>query len=117
MRPILTAWLAISVMMTLTPGQSRGGSLIGDISGTITVDGTPVGEGVRVEITCGSGVFSALTDSIGRYRVYVSQTGRCALHLTYKGQLLFAAVYSYETPVRYDWSVTTSGGAYQLRRA
>jgi hypothetical protein len=99
--------LVTSVMVTLVAG---------DVSGTITAGGRPIAPGVPVEIKCGSAVYSALTDSLGHYRVYVSHTGRCTLSVTYQGRSLSAEVYSYDTPVRYDWSVEASGATYHLRR-
>ena len=118
MDAILAGWLLASTpTMALTYSvPAHIPTSAGDVSGTITTKGAPIGPGVRLEIRCGAAVYSAVTDSLGHYRVYVSQTGRCTLGLTYQGQALAAEVYSYDTPVRYDWSIETGGGAYRLRR-
>src|SRR5881296_2101560 len=85
MDAILAGWLLASTpTMALTYSvPAHIPTSAGDVSGTITTKGAPIGPGVRLEIRCGAAVYSAVTDSLGHYRVYVSRTGRCTLGLTY----------------------------------
>lgn len=108
MDPIAARWLLVtSGTIALSAG---------DITGTITINGRPIAAGAQIEIRCGPAVYSAVTDSMGHYRVFVSRTGPCTLHLTYEGQAFTAELYSYDKAVRYDWSVEASGGTHRLRR-
>jgi hypothetical protein len=89
----------------------------GQIYGTLTVDNKPVGRGVPVFIVCGAtNGKDGETDDYGSYKVFAPK-GKCTLKVKYGGQEILVAVYSYDDPVRYDFSIVRAGdGSYSLQR-
>ena len=96
----------------LSPTAAYGGQIFG----TLTVDNRPVGTGIRVAIACDSGNGGGQTDAYGAYKVFVPK-GKCTLKVSYGGQEILFALYSYDDPVRYDFSIVRqSDGRYALQR-
>ena len=88
----------------------------GQIFGTLTVDNRPVGKDVTVIIECGATNGKGQTDAYGSYKVFVPK-GKCTLKVIYGGQELLFALYSYDDPVRYDFSIVRqSNGSLTLQR-
>lgn len=108
MKPIRLLLLAILLSPTVAYG--------GQIFGTLTVNNKPVGRGVKVAIACDSGNGGGETDDYGAYKVFVRK-GKCTLKVYFGGQELLFALYSYDDPVRYDFSIVRGGdGRYSLQR-
>ena len=91
--------------------------LAGEIFGSITENGKPVGENVKLEITAANKtVFTDSTDKFGAYRVFVKEKGKCTVTVHYKDQTLSAELFSYDKSLRYDWILEAKEGKYALRR-
>jgi hypothetical protein len=102
--------LLLSIL--LSPTVAYGGQIFG----TLTVDNRPVGKGIQVVVVCGATNGTSYTDDYGSYKVFVPK-GRCTLNVSYGGQALSFAIYSYDDPVRYDFDVVRGGdGKYFLKR-
>jgi len=54
-------------------------ALAGEIYGTIKEGGKPVKGGTKVEVKCAKGGYSAETDKLGSYRLFVPEQGKCTL--------------------------------------
>ncbi len=91
--------------------------LAGEIFGSITENGKPVGENVKLEIaTSNKTTYTDSTDKFGAYRVFVKEKGKCTVTLFYKDQTLSAELFSYDKSLRYDWVLEAKEGKYALRR-
>jgi hypothetical protein len=92
-------------------------AMAGEMYGTITADGKPVGEGVIVEARCGGTPYAPVkTDKTGSYHLVVKEKGKCTLTVMYKGQSPSIDVASYDEGVQVDLIVETKGGATTLKR-
>ena len=75
----------------------------GEIFGTITGDAGPVGEGTLVEATCKVGKHGpARTDKTGKYRLVISETGKCTLSVTRDGTTASLDVVSFDDAAQVD---------------
>lgn len=88
----------------------------GKVYGSITEGGKPVGQGIKVEVTCGSNNYAAQTDAYGSFKLFVPDKGKCALNVYYQGQTPSFEINSYEGSVQYDLILEKSGAKYTLRR-
>ena len=89
----------------------------GEIYGTVTEGGKPVGEGIAVAAKCGDKSYPAVkTDKSGTYHLTVSEKGKCTLTLTYKGQSPALEVASYDQGVQVDLVLEAKDGKYGARR-
>ncbi len=88
----------------------------GKIYGSITEGGKPVGQGVKVEVTCGGNNYAAQTDAYGAFKLFVPDKGKCALKVHYQGQTPSFEINSYEGSVQYDLILEKKDGQYTLRR-
>ena len=88
----------------------------GEIFGSITEGGRPVGQGIKVEITYAGKAYSTETDKYGSYRAYMPGMGKSLLKVHYKQQSPSIEISSYERPVRYDLVLEKQNGRYSLRR-
>ncbi len=88
----------------------------GKIYGSITESGKPVGQGVKVEVTCGANNYSAQTDAYGSFKLFVPDKGKCTVQVYYQGQTPSFEINSYEGSVQYDLVLEKQGGKYTLRR-
>jgi len=85
------------------------------VFGTVREDGRPL-NGVRFEVFCRDGTYTGVTDNDGAYNLTVGR-GRCTFRLYYKNQTPSYEVYSYDNPLRYDFTVVTQeNGNYLLKR-
>ena len=90
----------------------------GEIYGTITENGKPVGKGMSITITPGVDSPSQ-TDEFGGYRVFVPQVGACTLNLTPNRDpkmTVSCPIQSYSKPTRFDLVLETTNGTSTLRR-
>ena len=92
-------------------------ALAGEMYGTITEAGKPVGEGVGVEARCGQTSYPAVkTDKSGAYHLVVQEKGKCQLTVRYKNQSAAIDVASYDEGVQVDLVLELKGKSYTLRR-
>jgi hypothetical protein len=92
-------------------------ALAGEMYGTITDGGKPIGEGVAVEARCGEKSYPAVkTDKSGAYHLAVQEKGKCHLTVRYKNQSPALDVASYDEGVQVDLVLESKDGSYTLRR-
>jgi hypothetical protein len=90
----------------------------GEIYGTITSDAGPVGEGTLVEATCKVGKHGpARTDKAGKYRLVISETGKCTLSVTRDGATASLDVVSFDDAAQVDVALKSdAAGKLTARR-
>ena len=92
-------------------------ALAGEMYGTISEAGKPIGEGVAVEAKCGQASYPAVkTDKSGAYHLVVQEKGKCHLTVKYKNQSPAIDVASYDEGVQVDLVLELKSGSYTLRR-
>jgi len=92
-------------------------ALAGEMYGTITEAGKPIGAGVAVEARCGQTSYPAVkTDKSGVYHLVVKEKGKCQLTVKYKNQSPAIEVASYDEGVQLDLTLELRDGSYALRR-
>jgi hypothetical protein len=91
-------------------------SFAGEIYGTITQNGKPVGKDVAVTIAIGGQSYSKVTDEFGSYRIFVAESGKGTVKIAFKTQIISGEIESYSTPVRFDLAIENKDGHYALRR-
>jgi hypothetical protein len=91
--------------------------LAGEIYGTITTEGRPVGQGIDVRIEYGGNNYDTKTDNYGSYRAYIQGVGKGILRVYYREQSPTTDIFSYERSARYDLVLEKDkDGKYSLRR-
>ncbi len=87
----------------------------GQVEGTLFKDGRPVA-GAAIELRSAAEVIErGKTDAAGAFRVFLEETGSYEFVVPEHG--LSYRIYSYPSPVRYDFDlVKQSDGSYLLRR-
>ena len=104
--------LAFLLTSTMVPA-----AWAGEMYGTITDGGKPVGEGVAVKARCGEASYPAVkTDKSGAYHLALKEKGKCRLTVRYKNQAPSIEVASYDEGVQVDLVLEAKGGAYALKR-
>jgi hypothetical protein len=88
----------------------------GEIYGTITDAGKPVGKDIAVAVEIAGKTYSKPTDEFGGYRIFVSETGKCIAKIVFRGQTISGEIESYSTPVRFDLAIQSKDGHYFLQR-
>ena len=88
----------------------------GKIYGSITESGKPVGQGVKVEVVCGTNNYAAQTDAYGAFNLFATDKGKCLLKVSYQNQTPSMEVNSYEGSVQYDLILEKQGDQYMLKR-
>jgi hypothetical protein len=89
----------------------------GEIFGTITRNGKPVGAGAKVEIAAGEKSYTGETDRFGAYRLFVKEKGKAALTVQTADSLSASAeLFSYDRSTRYDWILEMKEGKLTIRR-
>jgi hypothetical protein len=91
-------------------------AIAGNVYGSITEAGKPVGQGVKMEITCGANKYETETDANGGFKVFVKDQGKCGLKLSYQGQTPSFDINSFEGSVQYDLLLEKQGAQYTLKR-
>jgi hypothetical protein len=87
-----------------------------EIHGTVSENGTPLAQGVKLKLACDMTAAEARTDEFGSYSLKIAATGECRLTVDHKGQTASVTVTLYEKPTRYDLMVKTEGGKLVLLR-
>lgn len=88
----------------------------GELYGTLSEQGKPVGAGTALKLACGEALAEAKTDAYGSYSLKVSATGKCVLSIPSAGAGASLPVTVYEKPARYDLALSRSGGKATLSR-
>jgi hypothetical protein len=89
----------------------------GEIYGKITSGGAAVGEGTEVSAKCGAKAYPAVkTDKTGSFHLVVSETGKCTLTVTQKGQSASIEVVSYDEGAQADVVLEAKDGKLTARR-
>jgi len=88
----------------------------GEIFGTISINGKPVGKGTKLEVSVSPKPIAAETDNYGSYRFFIAAKGKYGLKITYNNQVLPFEIYSYDHSTRYDFVIVPSNGKFQLKR-
>jgi hypothetical protein len=88
----------------------------GKIYGSITEGGKPVGQGTKVDVTCGTNNYSAQTDAYGAFNLFATDKGKCVLKVTHQGQSPSIEINSYDNSVQYDLILEKQGAQYTLKR-
>ena len=105
------ASMLLLIILTFTPL-----AFAGKIYGSISEGGKPVGQNVKVEVTCGANNYAAQTDAYGSFKFFVPDKGKCTLKVNYQGQVPSFEINSYDGSVQYDLILEKSGAQYTLRR-
>src|SRR5258705_7557703 len=75
----------------------------GEVYGKITSGGAAVGEGTEVSAKCGAKAYPAVkTDKSGSFHLVVTESGKCTLTVTQKGQSATLEVVSYDEGAQAD---------------
>ena len=89
----------------------------GEVYGKITSGGAAVGEGTEVSAKCGAKAYPAVkTDKTGSFHLVVTETGKCTLTVTQKGQSASLEVVSYDEGAQADVVLETKDGKLTARR-
>ena len=92
-------------------------AMAGEMYGTITEGGKPVGEGAVVEARCGQTSYPGVkTDKSGTYHLVVQEKGKCTLTVHHKNATPTIDVASYDEGVQIDLVLEQKGGSYTVRR-
>ena len=87
-----------------------------EIHGTVSENGTPLAQGVKLKLGCDMQAAETRTDEFGSYSLKIAATGECTLTVDHKGKTASLKVTLYEKPTRYDLAVKTEGGNLVLQR-
>ena len=107
MRKVCLAVLCIAISCTT--------ALAGEIYGTVKEGGKPVQAGTKVEVKCAKGSYSAETDKLGSYRLFVPEQGKCTLSVKSGDGSPQMAVHSFEDSARYNLVLEKKDGKSSLR--
>jgi len=92
-------------------------AVAGEVYGKITSGGSAVGEGTEVSAKCGAKAYPAVkTDKTGSFHLVVTETGKCTLTVTQKGQSASLEVVSYDEGAQADVVLETKDGKLTARR-
>lgn len=86
----------------------------GQIYGSLKEDGRPVAN-ATFDVFCPQGSFRGVTDGYGAYSINVGK-GKCTFRLYYRSQQPSLDIYSYDSPLRYDFDVVNANGTLTLVR-
>lgn len=94
------------------------GARAGEIFGTITGDAGPAPEGTAVEASCKVGKHGPVKiDKSGKYRLAISETGKCALTVTRGSESATMSVVSFDDAAQVDLVLAKdAAGALTVRR-
>ncbi|MBE0568445.1 MAG: hypothetical protein IH577_02060 [Deltaproteobacteria bacterium] len=90
-------------------------ALAGEIYGTIKESGKPVKAGTKVEVKCAKGSYSAETDKLGSYRLFLPEQGKCTLSVKSGDASPQLTVHSFEDSARYNLLIEKKDGKPSLR--
>src|SRR5512145_1547538 len=107
MRKVYLGVLCIAISCTT--------AVAGEIYGTVKEGGKPVQAGTKVEVKCAKGSYSAETDKLGSYRVFVPEQGKCTLSVISGDVAPQTTVNSFEDSARYNLVLDKKDGTPALR--
>jgi hypothetical protein len=107
MRKVFLAMLCLAISCTT--------ALAGEIYGTVKEGGKPIKAGTKVEVKCAKGSYSAETDKLGSYRLFVPEQGKCTLSITSSDGSPQVTVNSFEDSARYNLLLEKKDGKSSLR--
>ena len=107
MRKVFLAMLCLAISYTT--------ALAGEIYGTVKEGGKPIKAGTKVEVKCAKGSYSAETDKLGSYRLFVQEQGKCTLSIKSGDGSPQMTVNSFEDSARYNLVVEKKDGKSSLR--
>ena len=107
MKKVFLAMLCLAISYTTV--------LAGEIYGTIKEGGKPIKEGTKVEVKCPKGSYSAETDKLGSYRLFVPEQGKCTLSVTSGAVSPQMTIHSFEDSTRYNLVLEKKDGKSSLR--
>jgi len=107
MRKLILTMLCLAISCTT--------ALAGEIYGTIKEGGKPIKAGTKVEVKCAKGSYSAETDKLGSYRVFVPEQGKCTLSVKSGDAAPQMTVHSFEDSARYNLVLEKKDGKPALR--
>ena len=90
-------------------------ALAGEFYGTIREGGKPVKAGTKVDVKCAKGAYSAETDKLGSYRLFVPEQGKCVLSVKSGDAAPQMTVHSFEDSARYNLVLEKKDGKPALR--
>jgi hypothetical protein len=107
MRKVFLAMLCLAISCTT--------ALAGEIYGTVKEGGKPIKAGTKVEVKCAKGSYSAETDKLGSYRLFVQEQGKCTLSIQSSDGSPQMTVNSFEDSARYNLVLEKKDGKSSLR--
>lgn len=107
MRKIFLTMLCLAISCTT--------ALAGEIYGTIKEVGKPIKAGTKVEVKCAKGSYSAETDKLGSYRLFVPEQGKCTLSVKSGDVAPQMTFHSFEDSARYNLLLEKKDGKPVLR--
>jgi len=90
-------------------------ALAGEFYGTIKEGGKPIKAAAKFEVKCAKGSYSAETDKLGSYRLFVPEQGKCALSVKSGDAAPQMTVHSFEDSTRYNLVLEKKDGKPALR--
>ena len=107
MRKTILTMLCLAFACTTAPA--------GEFHGTIKEGGKPVKAATKVEVKCAKGSYSAETDKLGSYRLFVPEQGKCAFSVKSGDAAPQMTVHSFEDSTRYNLVLEKKDGKPALR--
>jgi hypothetical protein len=107
MKTLVALVLALAAVPTV--------AVAGEIYGTITENGAPVKEGMKVGLACGEKSYAAETDKNGAYRLFAEEEGKCTVSVTVGEEKPSTTVHSFSDSARYNLILEKKDGKYTLR--
>jgi hypothetical protein len=107
MRTLFLAMLCLAISCTT--------ALAGEIYGTVKEGGKPVKAGTKLEVKCAKGSYSAETDNLGSYRLFVPEQGKCTLSVKAGDASPQMTIHSFEDSSRYNLVLEKKDGKSSLR--
>jgi len=107
MRTVFLTMLCLAISCTTAQA--------GEIYGTVKEGGKPVKAGTKVEVKCAKGSYTAETDKLGSYRLFVPEQGKCTLSVKSGDVPPQMIVHSFEDSARYNLVLEKKDGKSSLR--
>lgn len=107
MRTLFLTMLCLAIACTT--------ALAGEFYGTIKEGGKPIKAATKIEVKCAKGSYSAETDKLGSYRLFVQEQGKCTLSVKSGDVAAQMAVTSFEDSTRYNLVLEKKDGKPSLR--
>lgn len=89
--------------------------LFGEIFGDLRLGDKYLGD-TDIELTCGTEVVAAKTDSAGSFRIAAKGSGKCTVTVSYDKQKASLPIVVFDKPARYRFVLESKDGKYLLKR-